>query len=109
MESPGRLHAILLNLTSGAAIAGFLVAGLFFLKFWKASRDTLFLFFGAAFWVLAAQRLLLCLSTAATEDQAHLFSLRLLAYLLILAAIIQKNRREGASGPSTSSETKARP
>ncbi len=91
------MHTALNNLIGGSLIAGYLLAGLFFFKFWKSSRDTLFVLFAAAFWILAGQRLLLTLSTDKLEDQTHLYVLRLLAYLLILAAILNKNRRSKPS------------
>jgi len=87
------MQTTILNLLSGAMIAGYLVAGLYFFKFWKTSRDALFAFFAAAFWVLALQRTLLSLSTALVEDQTHFYIIRLLAYMILLTGIINKNRR----------------
>jgi uncharacterized membrane protein YedE/YeeE len=88
------MNVTLLNLTSGALIAGYLLAGLYFFKFWKASRDALFIWFATAFWLLAGQRLLLSLSRAPVEDQIQLFVVRLVAYLLFLIAIVNKNLKE---------------
>lgn len=83
---------MLTSLISGMLVAGYLVAGLHFLRFWKLSRDRLFGMFAAAFWLLAAQRLALAL-TAEVEDAAiWLYALRLLAFVLIIAAIVDKNR-----------------
>ena len=80
------------QLLSGVIVTGYLVAGLFFLRFWKQSRDRLFAMFALAFWLLAAQRLALALTTQIFEDVIWLYVIRLLAFLLILAAIIDKNR-----------------
>ena len=80
------------DVVSGALFAGYLVASLFFLRFWKRTRDRLFVFFATAFAILAAQRLLLGLSTAPTEDVTYLYVLRLAAFVMILWAIIVKNR-----------------
>ena len=77
---------------SGAITMGYLVAGLFFLRFWRQSRDRLFAFFAVAFFVLAAQRLALALTTQNSEGTIFLYIVRLTAFLLILAAIIDKNR-----------------
>lgn len=88
------MHTTLRSLVNGALVAGSLLAGLYFFKFWQASRDALFIWFAVAFWLLALQRLLLALSGAAVESQTHLFLLRLLAYVMFPAAIIQKNRQE---------------
>jgi amino acid transporter len=82
------------SLVSGAMVMGYLVAGLFFLRFWRDTRDRLFAIFAGAFWLLALQRALLTVSARADggEGSVWLYGLRLLAFLLILAAIIDKNR-----------------
>jgi hypothetical protein len=80
------------SVVSGFLVTGYLVAGLFFLRFWRETRDRLFGIFAAAFWLLAAQRLLLVLFEQAQSDDVWLYGVRLLAFVLILAAIIDKNR-----------------
>ena len=81
----------LIGLISGLLIMGYTVSGLFFFRFWKASSDRLFLFFGVAFWLLAFQRIVLLL--AADEGALTLpYVIRLVAFVLILAAIVDKNR-----------------
>lgn len=91
-------NAVLSHLISGAIVMGYVVAGLFFLRFWKQSRDRLFLFFALAFWVLGGQRLALALASEIVEDTTVFYVVRLLAFVLILAAIVDKNR--AARGPS---------
>ena len=71
---------------------GYLVAALFFLRFWRDSRDRLFAIFGAAFLLLTLQRVLLALEVSLMEDQVWSYVIRLLAFLLILWAIVDKNR-----------------
>jgi hypothetical protein len=78
-------------LISGGIIAGYLVCGLFFLKFWKSSVDRLFLIFAVAFWMLAAQRLLLVWLEPGPNVHLLLYVMRLVAFVLILAAIVDKN------------------
>ena len=78
---------------SGAVVAGFLLAGLFFLRFWKRTRDGLFLAFAAAFFLLGLGQSLLALANVPDEERSWLYLVRLLAFALILAAIIRKNRR----------------
>lgn len=75
---------------------GYAIIGLFFLRFWKRTRDRLFILFSAAFWVLAGQRLALALNKShlAMEDDTIFYVVRLFAFLLILAAIIDKNRAD---------------
>jgi hypothetical protein len=79
-------------LISGAITMGYAVAGLFFLRFWRETRDRLFLIFTAAFWVLGLQRLALVFSRDMVEDHTVLYLIRLFAFLLILGAIVDKNR-----------------
>jgi len=79
-------------LVSGLLVMGYAVAGLFFLRFWRETRDRLFGIFAGAFWLLAVQRLLLALTQNPDDDQLWLYGIRLLAFVLILVAIIDKNR-----------------
>ena len=80
-----------MNFISGMVTAGFLVAGLFFLKFWVRSRDVLFFIFAVAFWLLAANQVLLLILNLPCEEQGWVYLLRLAAFALIVSAIIQKN------------------
>ena len=78
---------------SGAGGAGFLLASLFFLRFWKRTRDGLFLAFAAAFFLLGLGQSLLALANVPDEERSWLYLIRLVAFALILVAIIRKNRR----------------
>ena len=78
---------------SGFLVAGYLVAALFFLRFWTQSRDRLFAMFAAAFVLLAIQRLALTVSGAPIEQPTLFYVLRLLAFAVFAFAIIDKNRR----------------
>ena len=84
---------VLAALIAGALAAGYLVAGLFFARFWSRTRDRLFVMFAMAFWLLAIQRITIVLSDRWLEDATPLYVLRLVAFLLILVAIIDKNRQ----------------
>ena len=77
---------------SGAATLGFFVAALFFFRFWRRTEDMLFLAFGVAFMLLGANQALLVLADVPDEARSWLYLLRLLAFVLILAAIVRKNR-----------------
>ncbi len=79
-------------LVSGAIAMGYGVAGLFFLRFWRETRDRLFLIFAGAFWILGLQRLALAFTRDMVEDHTGLYLVRLFAFLLILGAIVDKNR-----------------
>ena len=88
---------MLTSLISGMLVAGYLVAGLHFLRFWKLSRDRLFLMFAVAFWLLASQRLALNLTAGLPEAAIYIYTLRLLAFVLIIVAIVDKNRSSHAA------------
>lgn len=80
-------------LLGAIAMASF-VAGLFFLRFWKSTRDRFFLFFAIAFWIEAVNRLILAFTSSQflLEDVPILYLVRFIAYGLILFAIVDKNR-----------------
>ncbi|HET7711544.1 MAG TPA: DUF5985 family protein [Thermoanaerobaculia bacterium] len=78
-----------IDFLSGILVTGYAVAALFFVRFWREARDRLFGFFAVAFTLLAIQRLLLVV--IAPTDAAYL--LRLVSFLLIIIAIVDKNRR----------------
>lgn len=88
---------VLALLVSGAIILGYGVAGLFFLRFWRETRDRLFLIFAGAFWILGVQRLALAFGRGMGEDDTGLYLVRLFAFLLILGAIVDKNRASAQS------------
>ena len=77
----------------GALAALSLVAGLFFLRFWKVTRDRLFLAVSVAFAVLAAHWTCLALGVPPEEDSHYVYALRFLAFSLIVIGVIDKNRR----------------
>lgn len=82
----------LLNFISGAIAFGFLVCGLFFLRFWRRTRDPLFMAFALAFALLGIGQAVLALANIPTEERGSLFLIRLSAFALILFAILRKNR-----------------
>jgi hypothetical protein len=84
----------------GAIVMGFFVAGLFFLRYRRDTRDRLFLIFAVAFWMLAVQRTLLSVTAFASEDTAPFYLLRLAAFLLIIWGVVEKNRVRGRAADS---------
>lgn len=82
----------ILLVASGALVALYAVIALFFLRFRARTGDRLFAMFAAAFFLLAAQRLAITLAREWGEDTTWLFALRLLAFVLIIVAILDKNR-----------------
>jgi ABC-type thiamin/hydroxymethylpyrimidine transport system permease subunit len=81
------------QLISGALVAGYLVAALFFLRFLRETGDRLFLAFAVAFAILAGQRTALALVPSSARSDTIIYGLRLLAFVLILLAIADKNRK----------------
>jgi hypothetical protein len=79
---------------AGATTLAYLVTSLFFLRFWRDARDRLFAIFALAFAVLGLNRVLLAVVAEPQEGRTWFFFVRLLAYLLILAAVLDKNRSE---------------
>lgn len=77
---------------TGALAALDLVIALFFLRFYARSRDRLFALFATAFAFLGVQRMLLTIASDWGEDTAWLYGLRLVAFVLIIVAIADKNR-----------------
>ncbi len=83
------LNAVL----SGAIGTASLVVALFFLRFWRSTRDRFFLYFAISFALEAGGRLLMGANASYGEEAPAFYLVRLLAYLLILIAIVDKNRR----------------
>ena len=82
----------MIDFLSGVAAAGSLGVGFLFLRMWRETRDRFFALFGIAFWVMALNWFLLVWVTPASEDRHYFYIIRLLAFLLIIAAILDKNR-----------------
>jgi uncharacterized membrane protein HdeD (DUF308 family) len=68
-----------------------LVAGAYFVKFWKGTHDVLFLAFAAFFLIEAANRTALVFFAKPNEGSPWIYIIRLIALLGILAAIVHKN------------------
>jgi uncharacterized membrane protein HdeD (DUF308 family) len=73
---------------------GFAVAALLFLRFWRRTREGLFLAFAASFLLMGVMQAMLTLGDAPVEERSWLFLLRLAAFSLILAALWWQNRRK---------------
>lgn len=75
----------------GALTLGYIVLGLFFLKFWRRTRDMLFMMFAWAFWLMGANQFAVSASSSYDLDVGWTYVLRLLAFVLIILAIVRKN------------------
>ncbi len=82
------LHLFLLGVTSALCV----VVAVFFLRNWRTTRDRFFLMFASAFLLMAANWALAATTSPLDESRHWIYVLRLLAFLLIIAAIVDKNR-----------------
>ena len=74
----------------GMATMGFIIAGLFFLRFWWRTHDRLFVVLALAFWLLALGQVFLGVS-GAYPDESWEFLPNLGAFSLLILAILMKN------------------
>ena len=93
----------MIEFLSGAVTLGYLVAAGFFLRFWRKTADRFFLAFGAAFVLFALNQFLAALLAVVSEPASLIYTLRVLGFLLIIAAIVDKNFRSPSSSATTGS------
>lgn len=82
----------LYDFLSGAVALGFFVCALFFLRFWRRTRDQLFSAFALAFALLGLGQAIQALADIPEEERSYLFLIRLVAFTLIIIAVVRKNR-----------------
>jgi hypothetical protein len=80
-----------LGFINGILTTCYLVAAVFFLKFWRRTGERLFAAFAAAFALLGVAQPVPMLTGAEDEAQAVIYLARLAAFALIIAAILMKN------------------
>jgi hypothetical protein len=77
---------------SGMLMMGCFVLAMFFWRFWLRTRDTFFVLFSVAWVLLGLERLGLAIRNTPEEPRAGMYFVRLAAFLLIIVAILYKNR-----------------
>lgn len=82
----------------GVIFMGYLLAGFFFLRFWRRTRDSLFLVFALAFWLMSLNQSLPVMLGIPREEQSFVYLFRLAAFVLIIGAILRKNLQGGRGG-----------
>jgi peptidoglycan/LPS O-acetylase OafA/YrhL len=87
----------MIEFLSGAVTMGFLVAAGFFARFWRDTGDRLFVAFAMAFGLLALNQAVAQWLGAADERVAYTYLLRVFGFVLILAAIVDKNLRQSGN------------
>ncbi len=77
----------------GAIAMASAVVALYFFRYWRDTRDRLFAMFGIAFMLLGSTRIGLALSEDSSEGNTSWYWVRLVAFVIILVAIADKNAR----------------
>ncbi len=85
----------MLSYLAGANTALFMIAALFFLRFWRRSRDGLFRWFAAAFFILGLEQLAGVVSGLPQDSRDWLYAVRLMAFIGLVVGIVAKNRPAG--------------
>ena len=85
------INGFLLGVVATASVT----AGIFFLRYWRDTRDQLFLAFGVAFVIEGCNRTAMLLLQQPNEGSPWVYLVRFFAFLLILAGIVNKNRNAG--------------
>jgi hypothetical protein len=81
----------MIEMLSGALLFSYLIAGIHFLRFWRRTRDRLFLHFAIAFWLFTLNQLAGSIPVVAIETAGYEYLLRVLGFIVILVAIVDKN------------------
>jgi hypothetical protein len=81
----------MIDFLAGAVTLGYAVAAVLFLRFWRRTADRLFLSFALAFVLLALNQVLAAALEFGDERTPYVYSLRVLGFVLILWAIVDKN------------------
>ena len=81
----------MIEMLSGALLFSYFIAGVHFCRFWRRTGDRFFLHFAAAFWLLALNQLATSIPAVANETRGYEYLLRVLGFIVILLAIVDKN------------------
>ena len=84
---------VLVGFLNGALAFGYLVAAVYFLRFFRKTRDRFFLSFAAAFFLLMLNLGIATLLGVEDERTGYSYVLRVIGFVLILLAILEKNLR----------------
>ena len=81
----------MIQFLAGAVTIGYIMAAVHFLRFWRKTSDRLFVSFALAFLLFALNQFLISILWAAEERNSYAYILRILGFMLILVAIVDKN------------------
>ena len=79
------------DLITGMIAMASLIIGLFFLRFWRNTKDRFFLYFALSFGIEGVHRIVTTYAYDPQEESPLHYLVRLLAYGLIIWAILEKN------------------
>lgn len=82
----------------GATTLGLIANSLFFLKHYRRTGDKLLMWFGWAFGLMAIERVVLAIQGAKSDAHSLVYLVRLVAFLLLIYGIIEKNRGSRSGG-----------
>lgn len=68
------------------------ISAAMFLRYWRETRDTLFSMFALAFTLLGLSWAMLSVFNPVGDASRYIYGLRLIAFLLIIGAVVVKNR-----------------
>lgn len=86
------MEAVLMFLFGGLTVMSVFV-GLFFLRYWRLQSDRFFIWFAVAFWSLGASWGVHLVYATSSETGPNVYVFRVVAFLLIIVGIVDKNRR----------------
>jgi uncharacterized membrane protein YbhN (UPF0104 family) len=80
-----------IDFLAGAVTLAYIVGSTYFVHFWRRTGDRLFLAFAVAFALLALNQLTVFVLGVNDERYNYAYILRVLGFVLILLAIVDKN------------------
>jgi len=86
------MEVLLVFLYGGLTMLCF-IAGVIFVGYSRQHRDRFFLWFAVAFWCLGASWGIHVFDAIPADETPYGYLVRLLGYVLIIVAILDKNRR----------------
>jgi hypothetical protein len=81
----------MISFLTGAVTLAYLLGAFFFLRFWRRTADRLFAVFAVAFVLFAINQTLTLVLGTTNELRGSIYILRVVGYVLILFAIVDKN------------------
>ena len=75
----------------GAIVFGYALISLFFLKFWRRTKDAFFGYFAFAFLMLGIGRVVEAITRTNETTTPAVYLFRLIAFVVIIFAIMHKN------------------